>query len=68
MNYERLSLIRQVVVLRQVDGLKHKEIAKRLGFDCSAESQSLYASGLAHLRKPENYEFAALVEILRNKT
>lgn len=68
MNNEAVSLMRKVVVLRQVDGLRHKEIAERLGFDCSATSESLYASGLAHLRKPENYEFAALVEILRNKT
>ena len=68
MNRLREMEIRQVVVLRQVDGLRHKEIAERLSLGNFAESESLYQSGLAYLRRPENYEFAALVNLLKNRT
>jgi DNA-directed RNA polymerase specialized sigma24 family protein len=61
----RESLIRQVIILRQIDKLSHKDIAKRLMLDSNVSSASLYYSGLAYLRKPENYEFAALVNLIK---
>jgi DNA-directed RNA polymerase specialized sigma24 family protein len=62
---ETLTQLRRVVVMREVDGLKFREIGAALGVGKQRAAQ-IYQQGRAYVHNaPQHYLLSALVNLLR---
>jgi DNA-directed RNA polymerase specialized sigma24 family protein len=62
---ETLARLRKVVVMREVDGLKFREIGEAFGVGKQRAAQ-MYQQGRAYVHNcPQHYLLSALVNLLR---